>query len=389
MNKRGIAFVIMQIGNSELDKLYEEVYVKAIEDANLSPKRIDLDNQGELLKKEIIEYIEKADIIIADLTNERPNCYLEIGYAMGLDKYKNLIFTVREDHFPESPNYKKGGPKIHFDVTGYDILFWENSKWNEFKIKLTERINRRLAIIGNTPLQKVQLIWDETWLNQQKSHVQLRLKELGFNRYVEIKISPTTPLLNLSQSDILDIANESQIETFGWPIAVVFKDLPEYKPLPKKDGIISEVVGNINGASYDFTYFRKNGQIFITKNLFEEHNFNDSIIPEARIKRTTELLLYISRFYSRCNMPKNDLGMANNKLHFIGGIPIRMRGPCKENESFSEMHTSISEIENNLPELVNELLSSLFVLFDFYNPGIGFVKSVVDQFVSETKRTLR
>ena len=60
MNERGMAFVIMQIGNPDLDKLYEEVYIKAIEDANLSPKRIDIDNEGDLLKKEIIEYIEKV-----------------------------------------------------------------------------------------------------------------------------------------------------------------------------------------------------------------------------------------------------------------------------------------------------------------------------------------
>jgi hypothetical protein len=137
-----IAFVIMQIGNTELDQLYLEIFVPAIRAANLEPKRIDIDNEGNLLKKEIIEYIEKAEIIVADLTNERPNCYLEVGYAMGLDKYKNLIFTVREDHYFDSPNYKKGGPKVHFDVTGYDILFWDKSNLNEFKknlrIKLIE-----------------------------------------------------------------------------------------------------------------------------------------------------------------------------------------------------------------------------------------------------------
>ena len=88
MGNQGIAFVIMQIGNSVLDKLYKEIYVPAIKAAHLYPKRIDLDNDGQLLKKEIVEYIEKAEIIIADLTNERPNCYLEVGYAC-------LLYTSR------------------------------------------------------------------------------------------------------------------------------------------------------------------------------------------------------------------------------------------------------------------------------------------------------
>ncbi len=397
MNESRIAFVIMQIGNVELDKLYQEIYIPAIKDANLNPKRIDFDDEGNLLKKEIVEYIENADIIIADLTNERPNCYLEIGYAMGLDKYKNIIFTAREDHLPESPNFKKGGPKIHFDVSGYNILFWDKSNLEEFADKLTEQINRRLSIIGNAPLKQERLLWEDSWLKEQQERAQQKLTELGFRRHLQIKISPTTPLLHLVQSNILNIADESQIEAFGWPIAVVFKNVPEFKPIPKNDGIISEVVGSINGTSYDFTYFRKNGQIFITKSLFEDPNFKDLIIPEARIKRTTELLLYLGRFYSRCNFPKMEpiniqikyAGIFNNQLHLINGRFLRTPEACTENDSISEITTNCLEIETQLPVIVEKLVKDLFVLFGFFSPDFGFVKSIVDQFVSETNRSLR
>ena len=57
----------MQIGNPELDSLYSDVYCPAIKESYLEPKRIDKDNEGNLLKKEIVENIESADIIIADL----------------------------------------------------------------------------------------------------------------------------------------------------------------------------------------------------------------------------------------------------------------------------------------------------------------------------------
>jgi nucleoside 2-deoxyribosyltransferase len=91
------AFVIMQIGNDELDNLYTSVIALAIQTCGLEPKRVDRHNQGGLLKSEIISFLQQSEIIIADLTNERPNCYLEIGYAMGIDKFKNLILTVREE----------------------------------------------------------------------------------------------------------------------------------------------------------------------------------------------------------------------------------------------------------------------------------------------------
>ena len=83
------SFIVMQIGNLELDTVCEKAIVPALKNCGLDPKRVDKHNQGGLLKSEIVNFIESAVIIVADLTNERPNCYLEIGYAMGLDKFRN------------------------------------------------------------------------------------------------------------------------------------------------------------------------------------------------------------------------------------------------------------------------------------------------------------
>lgn len=397
MEKSQIAFVIMQIGNTDLDKVYKDIFVPAIKAANLEPKRIDQDNKGNLLKKEIIEYIETAEIIVADLTNERPNCYLEVGYAMGLDKYKNLIFTVREDHYFESPNYKKGGPKIHFDVTGYDILFWDKSNLDDFKEKLTDKINRRLSIISPIAPKIEKPIWNEDWLDEQRKYATAKLKSFGITRGMEILVSPLRYNLNISQNNLLDYADFSQIDTFGWPIGVVFKNVPELKPKPKTDGIISEIDENPVSQSYDFSYFKKNGQIFITKSLFEENNFKDSIIPDVRIRRTTELLLFISRFFSKCDFPVNEnikinvkyFGLRNNKINFANRGLSRIEKISHENESSSEITTTISEIEKNLPELVKSLVMNLFVLFDFYEPEFEYLKSIVNQFVIDTKNARR
>src|SRR5450759_3518790 len=117
----------MQIGNPELDAVYREAIVPAVSASGLSARRVDKHNEGGLLKNEIVGFIERAQIIVADLTNERPNCYLEVGYAMGLGKFRNLILTARDDHQPDGPNHVPRGPKVHFDLGGYDVLYWDPS----------------------------------------------------------------------------------------------------------------------------------------------------------------------------------------------------------------------------------------------------------------------
>jgi hypothetical protein len=74
-----IGFIIMQIGNSDLDRVCGEAVAPAIEACGLAEKRVDKHNVGGLLKSEIVAFIDQADIIVADLTKERPNCYLEVG----------------------------------------------------------------------------------------------------------------------------------------------------------------------------------------------------------------------------------------------------------------------------------------------------------------------
>lgn len=153
------AFIIMQIGNPDLELVCEKAIVPALKSCGFDPKRVDKHTMGRLLKSEIVEFIISSDIIVADLTNERPNCYLEVGYAMGLDKFRNLILTAREDHNSDSPNYNKDGPKIHFDLSGYDILFWEQDNLDGFKAELEKRIKRRVATLPspNQPWNNVQI----------------------------------------------------------------------------------------------------------------------------------------------------------------------------------------------------------------------------------------
>lgn len=63
------------------------------------------------------------------------------------NKYRNLILCAREDHNPDSSNYKAGGPKIHFDLSGYDILWWSKDNLDEFKVDSIKKIKKRLSLV--------------------------------------------------------------------------------------------------------------------------------------------------------------------------------------------------------------------------------------------------
>jgi nucleoside 2-deoxyribosyltransferase len=94
----------MQIGNKFMDEFCKNAIVPAIEACDLEAKRVDKHNEGRLLKSEIVRFVGEAEIIVADLTNERPNCYLEIGYAMGIDKFRNLASMRQKSSDFKSPS---------------------------------------------------------------------------------------------------------------------------------------------------------------------------------------------------------------------------------------------------------------------------------------------
>jgi len=145
----GQAFVIMQIGNAQLDRVYERAIAPALTACGLTPRRVDRHNAGGLLYSEIVSFIEESDLVVADLTNERPNCYLEVGYVLGSGRFTSLILTAREDHGADSPKRRPGGPKVHFDLAGYDILYWSPERLPHFREELEKRIGRRLRLLGS------------------------------------------------------------------------------------------------------------------------------------------------------------------------------------------------------------------------------------------------
>lgn len=116
-------FVIMKFGDKTLDSAYEEVIKPIIENFEYKPLRIDEIQDSGIITDQILEGIAQSEIILADLTGERPNCYYEAGFAYAIGK--EIILTRHK------------GSTIHFDLAGYRFIEWETE--GELRRKLKTR----------------------------------------------------------------------------------------------------------------------------------------------------------------------------------------------------------------------------------------------------------
>jgi hypothetical protein len=379
-------FVIVQIGNAELDEICDDVIFPAIADAGLVPRRVDRHNEGDLLKSEIVEFIERAQIIVADVTNERPNCYLEIGYAMGLGKKANLILTAREDHHHSSPRFNATGPKVHFDLEGYDLLLWDPDDLPAFQAELAKRISHRIAVV--TRAAPALAVTPEAWWEDLRAQGERGLSEaFALTGYMEVR-AEINPSGNWPQAKLLEAVSASQISTFGWSVGVVLHD--QRRPRPTSDGVIAEVSTETFGPTYDLWKVFRDGRFYTLMSLFEDGRDENRLFWDSRVHRTTESLLFLLRLYRQLGVSDTDelsvtlrhAGLAGRTLGAANRMRMTHSREGTEDVSEGTISASLSQLEADLCTYVQELLGPLFVLFDFFDPAPEIICDIVENYVA-------
>jgi hypothetical protein len=110
--------------SEEFHNVYEFGIYPAVRNCGFICERVDETHfTGDVLGR-IRGGIEAADLVIADLTEGRPNVYLEVGYAWG--RGIPVIFVAKK------------GEKLHFDVSTHKCIFY--GKFSEFTKALEELI---------------------------------------------------------------------------------------------------------------------------------------------------------------------------------------------------------------------------------------------------------
>lgn len=371
-------FVIMQIGNDELDALYREVIAPAMTAERVAPLRVDKHNEGRLLNSEIAAFIRDADIIVADLTNERPNCYLEVGYAMGLNKFSNLILCARMDHKPDRPDRRVGEPRVHFDLGGYDFLYWDPSDLAGYRAELQRRIAQRVRHLP--ALAPALGRWsDESLATHRQTVAQgAARQDVG---YMEVLFSTRRPI-SVSQKQLLEAAESAQVHTFGWPFALVAR-WGDGKPRPRKDAVVAEIFGD---RSYDYWTLTTDGRGYVAQSYFEDQRRPNHLFFDTRIIRVTEAFMYVGRLLTALGVSGDEEVTVVIRHVRLGGrlmavastsrliLPIEYR--CMEQWSEESVTVRIAQLSEDLTPHVHKVLVPLFALFDFFEVGEGVYREI-------------
>jgi hypothetical protein len=384
------AFVIMKIGDKELDNIWRSVYIPAIKECGLDPKRVDKHNEGRLLTSEIAEFIKKAKIIVADLTSERPNCYLEIGYAMGIGKFTNLILCAKSEE------------KVHFDLSGYELIRWAPDNLEFFKNELIKKIKYRLQLLSNVEKGSIQKSEDiENWIENERKEALGRFNNLKIDHgYLEVIFLPSEvgKIIIKEKDKLLEVGKKAECHNTGWPIGVVLENRQELRPKKVINGIraIIDEPSALFGQHFDYWMLRNDGPFYFMRNFDSESRSDTKVLFfDVRVYRLAEVFLYCTRLYKEFGLKDFDrieirithAGLKNRKLE-AGDQNRLWFGGGYENTTVDSIsypiQDTLSNIFTNLKSYVYEAAKDLFEYFEFDDFAKSVSDSIVDQFLKRS-----
>ena len=137
-------FVIQPITDTKYSKRYNDVFVPAINNAGLTPYRVDLDSSVRNIIDEIEKKIENSTICLADISVDNPNVWYELGYAYAIGKDVVMVCDESRNNFP-------------FDISHKSIIPYKSESPSDFS-KLTDEIVNKIKSYLATGVTNKQMI---------------------------------------------------------------------------------------------------------------------------------------------------------------------------------------------------------------------------------------
>jgi hypothetical protein len=119
-------FIVMSFKTSAANKDLKTAIERACKEHGFVARRVDESNDLRRVVPEIIRGIRQSAFVVADVTEERPNVYWEVGLATGMDK--DLIIVAKQ------------GTTLPFDINDVPVIFWEG--FTEFEEQLNKVVGR-------------------------------------------------------------------------------------------------------------------------------------------------------------------------------------------------------------------------------------------------------
>jgi hypothetical protein len=232
---------------------------------------------------------------------------------------------------------------------------------------------------------------DDEWFVTQGSAAMEGLLSKVLAGFMELRFALHAPLRK-SQIELLDGVRAAQINTFGWPIAVLLEPREEYRPRPLAEGIRAEIAIEpdewSNRSSYDCWALRTTGDFYLLQSLFEDSRSEGKLFFNTRIVRIAESFLFAQGLYMHLGAPDDAKvsarvvhgGLASREL--TSSTPNRMIRPrsAVEDRSEVEVVSTVADLGGRVVDHVQQVAGPLFMLFDFASISNEVVTNIVERF---------
>ncbi len=131
--KGSYSFFICPLDNEEVLHNYEFVIKPTVRQFHFDIQKADEISHTGTITDAILSAINRSRFLVADLTDEKPNCYYEVGYAHALGK-PVIILAKESTH-------------RHFDISTYKWNFWKDYK--DLKPKFEIELQSVLETFGS------------------------------------------------------------------------------------------------------------------------------------------------------------------------------------------------------------------------------------------------
>lgn len=233
------------------------------------------------------------------------------------------------------------------------------------------------------------------WFDSHKATAIKGLQSLGINTYMEVQVDPLNITLDLTKMTLRNVARNSTISTFGWPIGAVLENREEFAPRVDLNGIYAEILIEKSrldeSSSYDYWAIHSKGSFYLRKSLFEDTRKPGYIFFNTRIVRITEVLMYIKNLYSGFNVPINSEFEITIKHGGLKGRILSSSSPNRmlfreyktdTNDVPTTIQTSLSEIDSNIIDLVEKFTKPLFEQFSFFELDRKVLEEIVVNYLN-------
>lgn len=106
-DSKGQCFVMQPFDNGRYGRLYQQVFAPAIRDANLEPYRVDNDPGASIPIETIEEEITGSVACFGEVSENNPNVWFELGYAIARQKPLCLVCSTGRTKFPFDVQHRK------------------------------------------------------------------------------------------------------------------------------------------------------------------------------------------------------------------------------------------------------------------------------------------